>query len=127
MWPDVRVALRAVHAKDMATYRFRLMTLAILASVFGLVVGQNSTIYGCSDPSVQGLPFCNVSLPLLTRVTDLVQRMTLEELLSQLVNEADAVSSLDVPAYNYWSEGLHGVLADGATSYPQVLEAAESR
>ena len=41
---------------------------------------------------------------------DLVHRMTLEEKASQLVNDARAIPRLNIPAYNWWSEALHGVI-----------------
>ena len=61
-------------------------------------------------------------LPVAQRVTELVSRMTLEEKLSQLNNDARAIPRLRVPAYNYWNEALHGVARDGiATVFPQAI------
>jgi hypothetical protein len=37
------------------------------------------TAHGCLDPSVIGLPFCNVSLSYAERVADLISRMNLTE------------------------------------------------
>lgn len=60
--------------------------------------------------------------PIAQRVADLVSRMTLEEKLSQLNNDARAIPRLEVPAYNYWNEALHGVARDGiATVFPQAI------
>jgi beta-glucosidase len=60
--------------------------------------------------------------PIAQRVADLVSRMTLEEKLSQLNNDARAIPRLKVPAYNYWNEALHGVARDGiATVFPQAI------
>lgn len=58
-------------------------------------------------------PYLNLSLPIDQRVEDLVSRVTLEEQASQLVNQARAIPRLQVPAYNYWSEALHGIVAAG--------------
>ncbi|MBN1438060.1 MAG: glycoside hydrolase family 3 C-terminal domain-containing protein [Anaerolineales bacterium] len=56
------------------------------------------------------------------RVEDLVGRMTLEEKVSQLGTEADAVDRLGIPAYDWWSEAGHGVARAGiATVFPQVI------
>jgi beta-glucosidase len=67
-------------------------------------------------------PYLDASLPIDGRVDDLVSRMTLEEKASQLVNQARAIPRLQVPAYDYWSEGLHGVAAAGvATVFPQAI------
>jgi beta-glucosidase len=56
------------------------------------------------------------------RAADLVSRMTLEEKVSQLQNEAAAIPRLDVPAYEWWNEALHGVARAGAaTVFPQAI------
>ncbi|MGE5084416.1 MAG: glycoside hydrolase family 3 N-terminal domain-containing protein, partial [Acidobacteriota bacterium] len=55
------------------------------------------------------------------RAADLVHRMTLEEKASQLVNQARAIPRLRVPAYDWWSEALHGVAVDGTTEYPEPI------
>jgi beta-glucosidase len=60
--------------------------------------------------------------PLDTRVKDLVSRMSLTEKVSQLRNGAPPVWRLGVPAYDYWSECLHGVARAGvATVFPQTI------
>ncbi|MFZ0419509.1 MAG: glycoside hydrolase family 3 C-terminal domain-containing protein [Candidatus Sulfotelmatobacter sp.] len=67
-------------------------------------------------------PYLNPSLPLSERVDDLVSRMTLEEKASQLVNQARAIPRLQVPAYDWWSEALHGVANAGtATVFPEPI------
>ncbi len=65
--------------------------------------------------------------PLSERVQDLVSRMTLQEKVSQMVHGAAAVPRLDVPAYNWWNECLHGVARAGkATVFPQSIAMAAS-
>ncbi len=39
----------------------------------------------------------------------------------QLVNQARAIPRLKVPAYDWWSEALHGVVADGTTEFPEPI------
>ena len=52
----------------------------------------------------------------------LVAQMTLEEKASQLRYDAPAIPRLNVPAYNWWNEALHGVARAGtATSFPQAI------
>jgi beta-glucosidase len=56
------------------------------------------------------------------RVSELVGKMTLEEKVSQMQNDAAAIPRLNVPAYNWWSEGLHGIARSGyATVFPQAI------
>jgi beta-glucosidase len=66
-------------------------------------------------------PYLNTALPAETRARDLVSRMTLEEKASQLVNQARAVPRLNIPAYDWWSEALHGVINDGVTEFPEPI------
>lgn len=67
-------------------------------------------------------PFQNTDLPIDVRVDDLVGRMTLDEKISQMMNDAPAIERLGIPKYNWWSEGLHGVARAGlATVFPQAI------
>jgi beta-glucosidase len=74
-------------------------------------------------------------LPLLLMVADApaasqaidqtIATMTLEEKAAQLGNAAPALPRADLPAYDYWSEGLHGFARDGvATVFPQAMALA---
>ena len=48
--------------------------------------------------------------------------MTVEEMISQLRYDAPAIEHLDIPEYNWWNEGLHGVARSGtATVFPQAI------
>jgi beta-glucosidase len=65
--------------------------------------------------------YLDTGLPPQERAADLVKRMTLEEKASQLVNQARAIPRLNVPAYDWWSESLHGVARDGTTEFPEPI------
>src|SRR5438876_3342763 len=67
------------------------------------------------------LPYMNPKLKPEERAADMVHRMTLEEKGSQSVNQARAIPRLKVPAYDWWSEALHGVVADGTTEFPEPI------
>ncbi len=76
----------------------------------------------CSDKPKNDFPFLNSELPVEQRVDDLVSRMTLDEKIAQMVNDAPAIDRLGIPRYNWWSEGLHGVARAGlATVFPQAI------
>ena len=70
--------------------------------------------------------YLDTSLPPEQRAADLVKRMTLEEKASQLVNQARAIPRLNVPAYDWWSESLHGVAVNGTTEFPEPIGLAAS-
>ena len=56
------------------------------------------------------------------RATELVEKMTVEEIASQLRFDAPAIDRLGIPEYNWWNEGLHGVARAGvATMFPQAI------
>lgn len=56
------------------------------------------------------------------RAEELVSQMTLEERAGQLRYDAPAIERLGIPAYNWWSESLHGVARAGiATVFPQAI------
>ena len=64
----------------------------------------------------------NPALSVEQRADDLISRMTLEEKALQMQNAAPAIPRLGVPAYNWWSEALHGVARSGyATVFPQAI------
>jgi len=66
--------------------------------------------------------YLNPSLPAEQRAADLVSRMTLEEKVLQMQDQAPAISRLGVPAYGWWNEALHGVARAGqATVFPQAI------
>jgi len=65
--------------------------------------------------------------PLEKRVDDLVSRLTLEEKVSQMINNSSAIPRLGIFEYNWWNECLHGVAAAGiATVFPQAIGMAAS-
>lgn len=66
--------------------------------------------------------YLDQSLSFEERTRDLISRMTLEEKISQMVNDAAAVPRLGIPEYNWWNECLHGLARSGkATVFPQSI------
>ncbi|KDP44489.1 hypothetical protein JCGZ_16322 [Jatropha curcas] len=118
---------------------FRL-PLTLILSIFLLIINpiapQN---YACDqkNPETSQYAFCNTTLPYQDRAKDLISRLTLQEKVQQLVNHAAGISRLGIPAYEWWSEALHGVsnvgygvhfneTVPGATSFPAVILSAAS-
>jgi beta-glucosidase len=95
----------------------RILKLFILLASLLLVSGTSSIKEVDSE-----FLFLDTNLTIDVRINDLVSRMTLEEKISQMVNDAPAIDRLGIPRYNWWSEGLHGVARAGlATVFPQAI------
>jgi len=53
---------------------------------------------------------------------EIVGKLTLEEKLPQLLNTAPAIPRLDIPAYNWWTESLHGAMGSlPTTNFPEPI------
>ncbi|KAG1809651.1 glycoside hydrolase family 3 protein [Suillus subaureus] len=106
-----------------------------VALVFALTA---DSVTGYSFPDCEGGPLasnavCNTALDPITRATSLVELFTVPELINNTVSTSPGVPRLGLPAYQWWSEALHGV-ADSpginfstsgefsyATSFPQPI------
>ena len=83
--------------------------------------------FACNTKEKYEHAFLNPDLSIEERVNDLVSKMTLEEKISQMMNQAPAIERLGIPEYNWWSEGLHGIARAGlATVFPQAIGLAAS-
>ncbi|MBV6645915.1 MAG: glycoside hydrolase family 3 C-terminal domain-containing protein [Cyclobacteriaceae bacterium] len=96
------------------------MKFAFAVTLVGLIA--------CGGPRQQDkdlkypYPFLNPELDANKRAKDIVSRLTTEEKLLQLFNNAPAIKRLGIPAYNWWNEALHGVARAGkATVFPQAI------
>ena len=110
----------ARSSKTSGTLRLACLLFSSLGFPMGLLAEQTTN-------SLLVPPWRDPSLPLHSRVCDLVSRMTLEEKARQLCNNAPAIPRLGLPAYDYWNECLHGVARNGiATVFPQAIGLAAS-
>ena len=65
--------------------------------------------------------------PAIRLARTIVSKMTLDEKLPQMLNVAPAIPRLNVPAYNWWTESLHGALGPLATTnFPEPIGLAAS-
>jgi beta-glucosidase len=98
----------------------RAFVLAVLASAGVLPMAQ-------AQRAADRPAYLDPDLTFEARAADLVSRMTVEEKVSQLVNDAPAIPRLGIPAYEWWNECLHGVARAGsATVFPQAIGLAAS-
>ncbi len=70
----------------------------------------------------QQFPFMNPALSVDERVEDLLGRLTLEEKTRLMRNGSPGIPRLGIPAFDWWSEALHGVGRNGiATVFPSCI------
>ena len=70
----------------------------------------------------QTYPFQNPKLSAEERAADLTSRLTLEEKMKLMMNGSPAIERLGIPAFEWWSEALHGIGRNGvATVFPQCV------
>lgn len=111
-----------IRARQRLWRHLRLLALLLLPG--GLYFGAHAEAGGNREQAASGnsnAPYLDTGLAPEQRAADLVHRMTLDEKASQLVNQARPISRLGVPAYDWWSEALHGVARDGTTEFPEPI------
>jgi len=79
-------------------------------------------IFSLQSAYAQQTKFKNTSLPLEERITALMKELTTEEKIDFLCAASSGVERLGIPAYDWWSEALHGVARNGkATVFPKPI------
>jgi beta-glucosidase len=99
-------------------------TSVLSAAAIIIIPSLSLAVYAQQPPTdtSSGLPFRNTALTRQKRVDDLLSRLTVEEKIGLLGMSSVGVPRLGVPAYHWWSEGLHGIARDGtATVFPQAI------
>ena len=67
-------------------------------------------------------PYKDPTLSAEARAKDLLGRLTLEEKARLMEHTSPAIERLDIPAFNWWNEALHGIGRNGtATVYPITM------
>src|SRR4029078_12213674 len=98
------------------------VTRALVAAF--LIVAASLAAYQVPSPASPAI-YLNPDLPTEQRAKDLVSRMTLAQKLRHMQNNAAALPELNVSAYEWWNEALHGVARAGqATVFPQAIALA---
>lgn len=121
-----------------------LVVAIVIAIVLAVVLTRSSTKEEikiiCDRPKNSDLPFCDSSLPIDSRVRDLVSRLTLQEKIGLLVHQsAGASENVELDYYNWWNEALHGVAwnyeyvgtffrppTEYSTVFPQIISLSTS-
>ena len=77
--------------------------------------------------SAETLPYRDASLSAAERAADLCDRLTLDEKVMLTMNSSPAIERLGIPAFDWWSEALHGIGRNGiATVFPSCIGMAAS-
>jgi beta-glucosidase-like glycosyl hydrolase len=116
---DERISHMSHHRKAPTRLhkgRRGLLAFAVTGVAAALAVTGVGPAISLADP----LPvYQDLSRSFEERAADLVSRMTTQEKIAQLVDNAPAIARLGVTGYNYWNEALHGVTSpSGSTMYP---------
>jgi len=91
--------------------------LSILVSMLGVTLSASA--------QSQTPIFRTTSASIDVRAKDLLKTLTLQEKISLLGYNSPAIERLQIPSYNWWNEGLHGVARAGeATVFPQAIALA---
>lgn len=71
---------------------------------------------------LQQQSYLDTSLSFTDRINKLMKLLTLDEKIGLISYTGRGIPRLGIPAYNYWSEALHGVARNGrATVFPQAI------
>ena len=78
---------------------------------------------GAQNPVQESeFPFQDPSLSTEERISDLINRLSLEEKAGLMSNNSPAIERLGIPEYNWWNEALHGLGRSAvATVFPQAI------
>ncbi|MFW6237723.1 MAG: glycoside hydrolase family 3 C-terminal domain-containing protein [Halanaerobiales bacterium] len=80
-----------------------------------------------SDSNQQQPVFKDPEQPLAERIKDLLDRLSLEEKVSQMLYYSSSIPGQGIPEYNWWNECLHGIARAGvAIVFPQSIAMAAS-
>ena len=75
-----------------------------------------------TNMAAQQLPYQNPNLTAEERAEDLLGRLTLEEKARLMRNGSPGIPRLAIPAFDWWSEALHGVGRNGiSTTFPSCI------
>src|SRR4051794_41086438 len=103
---------RAYNYRSVATSSSRRLVVRLLAAFsFSIMC---AAVCRC-DPS-PALPFRDTKLPIEERITDLINRLTLEEKAQQLNHTNRGLPRLGIAMWGGWNQTLHGVWSKEPTT-----------
>lgn len=92
-----------------------------------VIASASLLVMSAAMSNAQMLPYQNPALSSAERAEDLCSRLTIEEKVKLMMNSSPAIDRLGIPAFDWWSEALHGVGRNGlATVFPSCIGMAAS-
>ena len=87
---------------------------AVLVGSLSMMAGLAAAVPVQPSPQVRAMADA--------KATAIVGKLTLDEKVQQLVNVAPAIPRLGIPAYNWWTESLHGAIGTiPTTNFPEPI------
>ena len=100
----------------------RLLVVSLLLAGSSLIATPALAAGEQVSSAAQARPASDVRARADALASDIVGKMTMEEKLGQLLNTAPAIPRLGIPAYNWWTESLHGALGTvPTTNFPEPI------
>ncbi|KAJ7614642.1 glycoside hydrolase family 3 protein [Mycena polygramma] len=91
--------------------------LATFFVVFALAWTTQAAFPDCANGPLANTTVCDTKASPITRAKALVAMLNSTEIISNLDNMASGVPRLGIPAYNWWSEALHGVASSPGVTF----------
>ena len=106
------------------SFRYQLFVMKINFKLLSFFI---LTTFGYAQNNCEDRLWLNSNLTINERVNLLIDCLTFDEKVSQLLNASDEISRLDIKYYDWWNEALHGVArGPRATIFPQVIGLAST-
>lgn len=100
------------------------MNTAFFLRVTGMMLCLSTSAFAFAQASAAPTvaPENDVWVEADAKARAIVGKLTLDEKVAQLLNTAPAIPRLDIPAYNWWTESLHGAIgAVPTTNFPEPI------
>ncbi len=105
----------------------RSAVLFACCSVVALLAGPVIAAPAPSSPDTSSAQSPDVRSQAEAKARAIVSQMTLDEKVNQLMNVAPGIPRLGIPAYNWWTESLHGAIGTvPTTNFPEPIGLAAS-
>ncbi|KAF8914125.1 glycoside hydrolase family 3 protein [Gymnopilus junonius] len=105
----------------------KLSAIAVALSIFISHLFRSATSQGitytfpdCTVAPLKSNAVCDTTKDPVTRAQAIISEFTVSELISNTVNLSPGVARLGLPAYQWWSEALHGVASSPGVTFAPV-------